>query len=127
MQYTKIEIKTAFLRKHCTTVPVQNFAWWNKWFCENHVFEQTAPLFAHNFDYFNELFGDPSCYLITEHRFACWLLDLNKAQIVLLTAKRKGTCYEVVFAKDNKKVQKDQQTLLDFFEWLIHRLEKNNL
>jgi hypothetical protein len=53
-------------------------------------------IFQDNRDNFQELFGKQSFVYQGEANFYCWYLDIDGLQLLVLTAKGVGTCYEVV-------------------------------
>tara|TARA_Y100000034_G_C6868619_1_gene396198 strand:+ start:948 stop:1361 length:414 start_codon:yes stop_codon:yes gene_type:complete len=85
--------------------------------------ETIHTLHADHREHFKTLFGKPSFYFTSEFRFHCYALDLGDAKIVLLTAKGKGTCYEVIIGANGVKQRKNPDKIIRFMDALINDLE----
>jgi hypothetical protein len=87
-------------------------------------------LLADNRVAFKDILGKPSFHFRgSEFYFHCWLLELTDsglAHVLILTAKGKGTCYEIVREIDGGRVRRDEGTIGDFLVWLEQELRARN-
>lgn len=100
------------------TNPIQNFQDM-RWPLTS---QERSDLYRDNREAFKHIFGSPIFYFRSEFNFHCYPIELPEAQILLLTAKGKGTSYEVIVKKDGKKVQKDKKAILTFLQDLESEL-----
>lgn len=70
---------------------------------------------------FRAMFGKPQFHFHGGHYFHGWRVDLGTCEVLVLTAKDHGTCYEVVTHVDGKKVPVDIPRVLDFMETVCGR------
>jgi len=103
------------------TCPVSNFEKFQEWRRDDPDYV-IGKLYADNRQKFQELFGDPQFYYLGEFKHHCWVVDLDTAQLLVLTAKGKGTGYEVIFERAGEKIQKDMDAVIEFLEWLNRQL-----
>jgi hypothetical protein len=103
--------------------PIQNFPEWcafsHKYWgmgVSRKVFNMGCNMFGDNRERFKRHWGKCTFTFNGSHYFHCWLVDLGTAQVVVLTAREHGTCYEVVVSRDGKKVRKDIPKVLEFIE-----------
>lgn len=92
-----------------------------------HFLDQTK-LFQDNRKNFLDLFGKPHFHFKgSEFYFHCWAIDLGTVKVIILTAKDKGTCYEIVTDfKGNKEIP-DINTFIDFFKFLMKELPRKDV
>jgi hypothetical protein len=53
-------------------------------------------IYADNRKFFEKIFGKKLFVFKSSFNFHCWLLHYENFQIIILTAKEKGTCIEIV-------------------------------
>jgi hypothetical protein len=75
------------------------------------------------------LLGEPSFYFFPHGGgawyFHCWLVDLDtKAGLLILSAERRGTSYEVVKKRGDRFLRRDKQAVIEFLNWLRRELIK---
>ena len=104
-----------------STDPIQNFPEIREWWM-GLGFEETSKLLQDNRTQFRELFGKPSFHYRGEFYHSCWTIDLSLAQLLILTAKGKGTGYEIVCERLGQKIRKDKRTVILFLTWLLEQL-----
>lgn len=113
-QYENGEIKTN---------PIQNYSWYRKWRTDKDILR--SHIYADNRKKLRDVFGKPSFCYRGEFYFHCWLLGLGgKAKLLILTAKEKGTCFEVVLEERGNKVVGDEDTIINFMDCLAHSLRR---
>jgi hypothetical protein len=78
------------------------------------LWEQRIRLTGDNRKNFRDIFGKPSFCWKGEFYFHCWLLEVPGAKLLLLTAKEKGTCYDLLIGHERK--------VIEFLDWLCHKL-----
>ena len=103
--------------------PVMNFPEWHKWMqtywgmgVSRKMFDKGCNLTGDNRAKFKKHFGKCAFTFDGSHYFHCWLADLGTAQVIILTAREHGTCYEVVVERDGKKVEPDIPRVLEFMD-----------
>ena len=79
--------------------------------------------YADNRKELREILGKPSFCYRGEFYFHCWVVDLGKAQLLILTAKDKGTCHEVITHREGKKIRKDLGCIIEFLGNLRDKLD----
>lgn len=124
MNIKKLKAKAAQYGNEIQTDPVQNWDWYrDEW--RNQFDFILSNLFQDNRERFREIWGKPSFCWRGEFYFHCWLLDINDemAQILVSTAKSKGSAYEVVFKRDGKKIRKDKDSLIHFMDYIKEKLD----
>lgn len=118
-----------------TGEPIQNFPEWLKmdyhWvsgdFCSpvsRANFAKGCFICGDNRARFKEHFGKCAFTFKGEHYYHGWLADLGTAQVIVLTAKGKGTCYEVVNERDGEKVLGDIHRVLEFVDMISELTEE---
>lgn len=107
--------------------PVQNFPAWQEWMkkywgrgpgLSRKWLYKGCLISQDNRERFKRHFGKCAFTFNGGHYFHGWLADLGTSQVVVLTAREHGTCYEVVVRRDGKKVQKDIQRVLEFMDMI---------
>ncbi len=83
------------------------------------IFSKMHLLHGDNRDKFRELFGKPSFCWSGSHYFHCWLLKLKNTEVLILTAKGHGTCYEVVTHRDGKEINANLEEVVDLMKWIM--------
>lgn len=103
--------------------PIQNFPEWQfamqkywNWGVSRKMFDKGCRISGDNRAKFKKHFGKCAFTFSSEFYFHGWLVDLGTAQVIVLTAKGKGTCYEVLVSKDGEKVRKDIPKVLEFMD-----------
>jgi len=82
--------------------------------------EFTRQALKDNRERFRTLWGKPSYCYHSEFYYHCWLLDLGgKALLLALTAKGKGSSYELVEKLNGQPVANDLKTVKKFFREVI--------
>lgn len=71
-----------------------------------------SHLQSDNRERFHKIFGKPDFHYRGEFDFHCWSLDFQENNYIILTAKGKGTCYEVV--RDGWEIEETDKQFLDF-------------
>jgi hypothetical protein len=126
MRFSVIPMKARDYGKRVYGEPVENSAEWNRQFGSSASVADIIPCWADNRGFFRTLFG-PRCFQWTgKFRFDCWLLDLGTALVIVLTAKGKGTCYEVVTHRDGLKVRKDAGRVIELMRWIANRKSQDS-
>jgi hypothetical protein len=108
------------------TTNIQNFQRVFKWINEawNEDFESGMSLLADNREVFRYLFGKPCFYFRGEFYHHGWLFEFKGRQIVVLTAKGKGTSYELVNnPKPEGPVPDKEDTIIEFLDLLRKELQ----
>jgi hypothetical protein len=110
MKVTKLKARASdYSSRFLVTVAVGNFPDYRDWLSSYLYSRGKAKLSLDNFklrsrrlhgdnrDRFRRLWGKPSFCWKGEFYYHCWLFNLdNKATVLVLTAKGKGTCWELV-------------------------------
>ena len=82
------------------------------------MFDKGCNLTGDNRARFKKLFGKCAFTFDGSHYFHGWLADLGTAQVIVLTAREYGTCYEVVVKRDGKKMHNDIPRVFEFMDML---------
>ena len=88
------------------------------------MFDKGCLINGDNRERFKNLFGKRAFVFNGGHFFHGWLADLGTTQVLVLTAKDHGTCYEVVVEKDGKKVRKDINRVFEFMDMIAELPEE---
>jgi hypothetical protein len=107
-------------------IAVENYSeyrdWLNKQY-DNTTKEQlihfSKTIHGENKKLFNKIFGKKQFTYRSEFSFDCWGIDLEDVKIIVLTAKTKGTCWEVVRVIDGVSQPININTVINFFEELL--------
>jgi len=84
------------------------------WKCEN---IRRLDLSGDNREVFLKVFGSPEFHFRGEFDFHCWTKEFEGKTYIILTAKTKGTCYEIL--EDFESVRgNDGQEYIRFFKQL---------
>ena len=104
--------------------PLTNFEEWHGWFQRFQLLGIKGRVCSDNRQVFRRLWGKPSFCWSGSHYCHCWLLDLKEARLLVLTARKMGTAYELVVK--HKGVTQDPKILkvFDFMEYLAETLPK---
>ena len=93
--------------------------YWN-WGVSHKMFDKGCRISGDNRARFKKHFG--KCAFTFNggagHYFHGWLADLGTTQVIVLTAKDHGTCYEVVTWKDDVAVNTDILRVLEFMDMI---------
>jgi len=109
------------------TCAVENFNEIWEWIRSNELGLLRSRFFSDNRKALRKLFGKPSfCWRGSEFYYHCWVVDLGEAQVLVLTAKGKGTCHEIIVKRDGKEIPSHKQTVIDFLKWLTETLEQED-
>jgi hypothetical protein len=129
--------KTADYSSQTPNLQVNNI--WNipkihSWMMDRHERNLIMhDLLSDNRKKFKSIFGPPSFYFQSEFKFHCWVISLGSilsngsAQLLILTANGKGTCYEAIISRGwlrATKIRKDEDLIIRFLELLETRLEE---
>ena len=84
------------------------------------MFDKGCLINGDNRERFKRLFGKRAFVFNggEGHYFHGWLADLETAQVLVLTAREHGTCYEVVVKRDGVKIRKDIKRVLEFMDMI---------
>ena len=95
--------------------PIQNYPGWRT-FVNDRDMVLRLNFLRYHAKLLRERFGKASfLWQGSEFKFHCWLLSLDdKAKLLVMTAKGKGTCYEVITSMDDKPQSADIPTVLAF-------------
>jgi hypothetical protein len=104
------------------TNPIENFYEIHQWLRDNQQWVWESRLHGDNRKALRDVFGKPSFCWRGSFYFHCWVVDLGEAQVLVLTAREKGTCYELIVSRDGEKIRKDKQAVIDFLKWLSESL-----
>lgn len=104
------------------TCPVENYPEIRNWIMALQP-QVRHFLYRDNRKPFLDLWGKPSFYYTSEFRFHCYPFDLENAKLLILTAKGKGTCYELICLQDGVKIRKDKDVVTSFLEELIGEMK----
>jgi hypothetical protein len=143
MKVTKLKARALDYSSRClVTVAVENFPDYRNWYSRGKArlsldkfpdyrnwYSQSKArlsldkfkvrsrrLHGDNRDRFRRLWGKPSFCWKGEFYFHCWLFNLdNKATALVLTAKGKGTCWEMV-THFGKEVDYNIETVIRFIK-----------
>jgi hypothetical protein len=80
------------------------------------LFDRQHLIVGDNRKRFREMFGKPHFHFRGEFYMHAWRLDIGAAQVVVLTGKGKGTCYEVVTQVGGREVKADIHKVLEFID-----------
>jgi len=130
MKVTKLKARALdYSSEYLVTESMENFPDYRDWLSSYLHSQGKAKLSLDNFklrsrrlhgdnrDRFRRLWGKPSFCWKGEFYYHCWLFNLdNKATVLVLTAKGKGTCWELVTHFGKKKVSNDFETILRFIK-----------
>lgn len=104
-------------------VPVQNFLIWQEWMkkywgvgVEKEKWNKGCLLSGDNRSRFKKHFGKCAFTYKGNHYFHCWLVDLGTTEVIVLTSREHGTCYEIVKWKDNVAMNMDILRVLEFMD-----------
>ena len=74
---------------------------------------------------FRALFGKPTFTYNGEFYFHCWLVILDEhTQLVILTARGKGTCYEAVTRSHGETLHPNQDKIIAFLTQLAQHMPR---
>jgi len=132
MDYTKLKAKgKEYDSGEISTVSASNFDAVRKWNGKSvfapygsREFELRMLLHDDNRERLRSIFGRASFCWRSEFSYSCWLLDLSGTQVLIMSAKDKGTCYEVVDERNGVKVEIDVNVVVDFLKWITNELDK---
>lgn len=99
------------------TNPVENYPEYRKWIdkaLKNPV--GCSVMLGDNRKRFRAMFGKPSFVYTGEFRYDCWLVGIGTGSVLVLTAKGKGTCYEVPTEWNGERLEKNVKKVLEFME-----------
>jgi len=82
------------------------------------MFDKGCKISGDNRAIFKKHFGKCVFTFPGGHYFHGWLVDLDGTQVIVLTAKDHGTCYEIVTMRDGKKVCFDISKVLEFMDMI---------
>jgi hypothetical protein len=104
-------------------VPIQNFPEWRVWSekywgmgVSRKMFDKGCNISGDNRAKFKKHFGKCAFTFNGNNYFHGWLADLGAAQVIVLTAREKGTCYEVLVRRDGVEVKHDIPKVLSFLD-----------
>ena len=130
VKFLKMQRKDYGFGGSVETYPVGNFPEWRHFLLKywkpgigRKMFNVGCRMTGDNRERFRRHFGKCAFTYDGSHYFHCWVADLGTAEVIVLTAKEHGTCYEVIVSRDGKNVQKDIPRVLEFME-MIGRLPK---
>jgi len=114
-------------RAQMISLSIENYPEYRKWSHKTSMPDiiKTSRLFQDNRKTFRKLLGPRSFLYRGEFAFDCWLVDLHTVQLLVLTAKGKGTCYEAVTHRNGVKIQEDVPKIIKFLEYLACKLERS--
>lgn len=103
------------------TNPVENYPEYQKWVGKAlKDLMGCSRMLGDNRKRLRRLMGIPAFVYRGEFRYDCWFVGLGLpgalAAVLVLTAKGKGTCYEVVTEWDGKKTKQNIKKVLEFME-----------
>jgi hypothetical protein len=103
--------------------PIQNFPEWQVWMqkywgqgVSREMFDKGCETTTDNRAKFRKHFGKRAFTFRSEFFFDGWRVDLGTTEVLVLTAKGKGTCYEVVTWKDGVVMRTDINRVLEFMD-----------
>lgn len=105
----------------------EHYNWMQKYFhlgVSREMFDKGCRISGDNRERFKKLFGKRNFIFSGSHFFHGWLADLGTTQVLVLTAKDHGTCYEVVVKRDGKKVKTDIKKVFEFMDMIAELPEK---
>ena len=129
------------------TTSINNFDRVNRWLLKiwDEDFGRNIRLHGDNREVFRKIFGKPSFHFRSEFDFHCWLLKLGRKQMLVLTAKGKGTSYELVNddtepfkrwrrrharlrdgGQTRREIKDSTTTVFEFLKWLRKEVEKHD-
>ena len=124
MKFEKLKAKAAdYSNGVIQAIDVGNFHEILSWMTDVDSFRQRIGLSGDNRDNFRSVFGKPSfCWKGSEFYFKCYLLRLETVMLLVMTAKNKGTCYELVQEYNGDEQSKDIEEVIRFLDWLSKQL-----
>lgn len=98
----------AYSNHQMNTVEYRNFAQGREWSFKacggsRGDIEKSFRLTGDNRENFNRLFGKCSFVFNGSHYFRCWYIRLKTLDMLILTAREHGTCYEIVMPENKYK------------------------
>jgi hypothetical protein len=105
------------------TQSVENYPEWQKYACpairnsrSRSAFDAFCCAYGDNRKFLTKRLGKRQFVFRGEFFLSGWRLDLLGTQVIVLTAKGKGTCYETVIQDHGKDLSPDASRVIEFME-----------
>ena len=104
--------------------PIENFPEYQEYMMKFYYnvtrkdFDRSCGWLGDNRAKFKKHFGKCAFTYNGGHYFHGWLVDLGTTQVIVLTAREHGTCYEVVTMRDGEPVPTDPKRVIEFMEMI---------